>query len=164
MIKCWNHFTSGKWNMAPMAHGRVFAHRPWLWHSLNISCQFIDCYILHQYVCGMYLVGSVNPNLPIKSFLLQLRGMIGSVGEDVDIFVLKLDSHTWNYSSEAFMTNIVECCYTRSNIIRYYIGNYRNWNRISIRYWFHKRHPIARHLWASYGMSFMNISAKIDPL
>ena len=30
----------------------------------------------------------------------------------------------------------------RSNIVRYYVNNYRNWGRISIRCWVHKRHPI----------------------
>ena len=33
---------------------------------------------------------------------------------------------------------------TRANIVRYYINNYRNWARISIRCWIHKRHPITR--------------------
>ena len=33
---------------------------------------------------------------------------------------------------------------TWSNIARYYINNYRNWSRISIRCWIHKRHPIPR--------------------
>ena len=31
---------------------------------------------------------------------------------------------------------------TRSHIVRYHINNYRNWGRISIRCWIHKRHPI----------------------
>ena len=31
---------------------------------------------------------------------------------------------------------------TRSNIVRYYINNYNNWERISLRYWIYKRHPI----------------------
>ena len=31
---------------------------------------------------------------------------------------------------------------TRSNIAKYYINNYRNWGRVSIRCWVHKRHPI----------------------
>ena len=31
---------------------------------------------------------------------------------------------------------------TRLNIIRYYIDNYRNWSRLRIRRWTHKRHPI----------------------
>ena len=30
----------------------------------------------------------------------------------------------------------------RSNIVRYCINNCRNWGRISIRCWIHKRHPI----------------------
>ena len=30
----------------------------------------------------------------------------------------------------------------RFSIIRYYINNYTNWGRISIRCWIHKRHPI----------------------
>ena len=33
---------------------------------------------------------------------------------------------------------------TRSNIVRYYINNYRTCARISISYWIHKRHPIHR--------------------
>ena len=33
---------------------------------------------------------------------------------------------------------------TRSNIVRYYINNYRNWYRISIRCWIHKSHLITR--------------------
>ena len=33
---------------------------------------------------------------------------------------------------------------TRSDILRYYINNCRNWGRISIRCWIHKRHPIPR--------------------
>ena len=33
---------------------------------------------------------------------------------------------------------------TQSNIIRYYINNYRNWGRISTRYWIHRRHTIPR--------------------
>ena len=33
---------------------------------------------------------------------------------------------------------------TRSNIVRYYMNDYRNGGRISIRCWIHKRHPIPR--------------------
>ena len=33
---------------------------------------------------------------------------------------------------------------TRSNVVRYYINNYRNRGRISIRCWIHKRHSIPR--------------------
>ena len=33
---------------------------------------------------------------------------------------------------------------TRSNIVRYYFGDYRNWSRTSIRCWDHKTHPIPR--------------------
>ena len=33
---------------------------------------------------------------------------------------------------------------TRSNIVRYYINNYRNWSRMSIRCRIHKRHHITR--------------------
>ena len=32
----------------------------------------------------------------------------------------------------------------RSNVVRYYIDNYRDWGRIPIRYWIHKWHPIPR--------------------
>ena len=33
---------------------------------------------------------------------------------------------------------------TRSNIVRYYINDYRNWDRTLISCWIHKRHPIPR--------------------
>ena len=33
---------------------------------------------------------------------------------------------------------------TRSNIVRYYMNNYKNWGRISSRCWIYKRHPIPR--------------------
>ena len=33
---------------------------------------------------------------------------------------------------------------TRSVIVRYHLDNYRNWGRISIKCWIHKRHPIPR--------------------
>ena len=46
----------------------------------------------------------------------------------------------------------------RSIIVRYYINNYRNWGRISIRCWIHKRHPMPR----PNGVSFVNICEKID--
>ena len=52
---------------------------------------------------------------------------------------------------------------TCSNIVRYFMNNYRNWGRISIRCWIHKRHPIPHSPWrASYGVSFVNICEKID--
>ena len=34
-----------------------------------------------------------------------------------------------------------------SSIERYYTNDYRNWGRISIRYWIHVRHPITRPNW-----------------
>ena len=33
---------------------------------------------------------------------------------------------------------------TLSNLVRYHINDYRNWGRISITCWIHKRHPIPR--------------------
>ena len=47
---------------------------------------------------------------------------------------------------------------TRSSIIRYYMNNYRNWGKISIRCWIHKIYPIPR----PNGWAFMNICQKID--
>ena len=44
-------------------------------------------------------------------------------------------------------TNTVECHYKAvqsTNLVRYCINNCRNWCRISIRCWTHKRHHIAR--------------------
>ena len=51
---------------------------------------------------------------------------------------------------------------TRSNIVRYYINNYRNWGRISIRCWIHKSRPIPRPNGRAMGVSFVNICEKID--
>ena len=56
----------------------------------------------------------------------------------------------------------VGCRYNAVNIVRYYINNYRNWGRISIRCWIHKRHPIPRPDGRAKGVSFVNICEKID--
>ena len=41
----------------------------------------------------------------------------------------------------------------RSNIVRHYVNDYRNWGRISIRCWIHKRHPIPHpNGWAMGGL------------
>ena len=45
-----------------------------------------------------------------------------------------------------------------SNIVRYYINDYRNWGRISIRCWIDKRHPIPRltgELWGCLLWTFV---------
>ena len=41
---------------------------------------------------------------------------------------------------------------TRSNIVKYYINDYRNWGKISIKCWIYKRHPIPRpeYLWENW--------------
>ena len=36
----------------------------------------------------------------------------------------------------------------QSNIVRYYKNNYRNWGRLSIRFWIYRRHPVP-HPWKS---------------
>ena len=51
---------------------------------------------------------------------------------------------------------------TRFNIVRYYINNYRNWGRILIRCWIHKRHFIPRPNGLAMGCLFVNICGKID--
>ena len=52
---------------------------------------------------------------------------------------------------------------TRSNIVRYmyYINDYRNWGRISIKCWTHKRHAIPRPHGRAMPVSFVNICEKI---
>ena len=49
-----------------------------------------------------------------------------------------------------------------SNIVRYYVRNYRNWGRISMRCWIHKRHPIPRPNGRAMGVSFVDICKNID--
>ena len=39
---------------------------------------------------------------------------------------------------------------TRSNIVRYYKNDYRNWCKISIRYWIYKRHAIPGEEWGVF--------------
>ena len=58
-----------------------------------------------------------------------------------------------NIQSSAFIT--------RSNFVRYFINKYRNWCRISIRCWIHKRHTIPRPNGLAMG-SFLNFCEKID--
>ena len=49
----------------------------------------------------------------------------------------------------------------RFSILRYYVNDYRNRGRISIRCWIHKRHPIPRPYGQAMGVSFVNICEKI---
>ena len=57
----------------------------------------------------------------------------------------------------------VSAVITRSNILRYFTNNYRNWDRISIRCWIHKRHPIPRPNERAMECLFVNICEKIEP-
>ena len=50
---------------------------------------------------------------------------------------------------------------TQSNIVQYYINNYRNWGRISVRSWIHKRHPNLA-LMGELQCVFVNICEKIE--
>ena len=43
---------------------------------------------------------------------------------------------------------------TRCNIVKYYIDSYRNWCRISIRCWIHKRHPYHRSVYRNQWLLF----------
>ena len=56
----------------------------------------------------------------------------------------------------------VEYRYNAPNIVRYNIINYRNWGRISIRCWIHKRQPIARPNGRAMGCLFLDICEKSD--
>ena len=53
---------------------------------------------------------------------------------------------------------------TRSNIVRYYINNYINWSRISVRGWIHKRHPLPRLNGRPMGCLLWISVEKIDAL
>ena len=51
----------------------------------------------------------------------------------------------------------------QSNIVRYYINNYRNWSNISIRFWTYKRHHIPRPNWRSVAcLLWKHVSEPID--
>ena len=63
----------------------------------------------------------------------------------------KVASHTTNHDTDEDKDSGISIRHmrssfviTRSNSVIYYITNYRNSDRISIRYWFQKRHPISR--------------------
>ena len=71
-------------------------------------------------------------------------------------------------SDRSFMFDAVVLCViqwsvviTQSKIVRYYINNYRNWGRLSIKCWIYKRHPIPRPNGRAMGWLFVNICEKI---
>ena len=51
---------------------------------------------------------------------------------------------------------------TRSNIARNSMNTYKDWSRIPIRWWIHKRHPIPRPSGRAMGCLLWNIGEKID--
>ena len=64
------------------------------------------------------------------------------------------NSHVYEYT--------VDIVITRYNIVRYYMNNYKNWGRKSIRCWIHKKTSHTSPYRASYVVSFVNICEKID--
>ena len=65
---------------------------------------------------------------------------------NVFVFVSQLKWHALLARSKYYIRGLMQsnAVITRSNILRDYINNYKNWGRISIRCWLKKRHPIPR--------------------
>ena len=90
----------------------------------------------HQLLNQVLVAGAILANANWIYFLHQLFG---------DRFKWNLNQNKILYNDRWLTTEVQSSAViTRSNIVRYYINNYRNWDRISIRCWIHKRHPIVR--------------------
>ena len=70
----------------------------------------------------------------------------------------QLTFHRFTFPSKIFIQS--SAVITGSNIVRYHMNNYRN--RISIRWWIHKRHPIPRPNGRAMGCLLWIFVKKID--
>ena len=61
-----------------------------------------------------------------------------------ELSVIRHTSAIWYIVHSRYCKLQSSAVLTRSNLVRYYINDYRNWSRISIRCCFHKRQPIPR--------------------
>ena len=95
-------------------------------------------------LAGMFLLGKIGSTVLTFTPIAPIKCQ-----NEVNMLVFtthygnKLTTKIWEVQSSAVIT--------RSHIKRYYMNDYRNCCRISIRYWIHKRHPIPRPNWRAMG-------------
>ena len=82
------------------------------------------------------------PSVPSRHYLYKLTILVGIL---VGLFYFLITDVAVSF--EVWFSNSLyriqaSAIITRSNIVRYYINDYRNWGRISIRCWIHERCPI----------------------
>ena len=77
---------------------------------------------------------SINKNIERPGFYTKGRSLVKSN------LICPSDKLNWQPGCPVLTINIQSnAVITRSNIVRYYINNYRNWSRISVRCLIHKR-------------------------
>ena len=96
------------------------------------------------YLCqyhGSRCPGSLRPQV-ISSNDIEYKGKTGPCLPRGSIPATCVISLLRNYRKCKYDFIQSGAIIAQSNIVRYYINNYRNWGRISVRCWMHKRHPI----------------------
>ena len=102
-----------------------------------------------HFIPGIYtLMGWVSLPLFIFGSYHQFRPPVAKYFAGNPIFGMSFDPYSFlcSYRQLQLLWCLIQlsAVITRSNIIRYYINNYRIWGRILIRCWIHWRHPISR--------------------
>ena len=124
-----------------------------IWSRNNHCClNVVTCHFLlasFDPICPPLILSA-----PLRSYLPptpvdEYKGKWGFHQYPVDITYISLLSWLGDVavSFEVWFSNSLyriqaSAIITRSNIVRYYINDYRNWGRISIRCWIHERCPI----------------------
>ena len=76
-----------------------------------------------------------------------------------------VSNHSSTLKHSILSQSTVVCCFIMwSNIVRYFMNDYRNWGRISIRCWIHKRHTIPLPNGRAMGCLLWLFVRKLTPL
>ena len=108
--------------------------------GLQIAPNFGTCHdscavMASAKICSDHLVRiEICAKLNFQQIWIAMEKMLREMDPQTMIYIQSLHY----IQSSAVISAVI----MRSNIVSYYINNYRNWGRISIRCWIHKRHPI----------------------
>ena len=93
---------------------------------------------------------------------LKVRNGVCIIKLDIFLKIITIynhhKAHQWEWNKGIQSSAVI----TRSKIVRYCINNCRNWGRISIRIWIHKRRPITRPDGRAMGCLLLIFLRKID--
>ena len=105
-----------------------------LHHHARLFCKALP---LHRHF-PVLLPCCLSPNISLTNYCHVWRVRYTNCSWSID---------STNESLSLFIRTILHCnksnvVITRSNIVRHYVNDYRDWGRISVRCRIHKRHPI----------------------